>query len=142
MQGEGHWIPPAQQRSCWRVFLTDWQPLYGSSPLGYVQIPALFKIRHSVTIWIVMFNGSNWATCSKECTHNYHTTLQFFSVVQSILALTAHLFDLFFWAHNFVLVQCSHLCFHQQQTAFACDKVLKRITCPAPADKHSGTFSN
>lgn len=38
MQGQSHRIPAAQQRGCRRVFLTDRQPLYGPSPLGYGQI--------------------------------------------------------------------------------------------------------
>lgn len=37
LQGQSRSIPPAEQRSCGRVFLTDWKPLYGPSPLGYVQ---------------------------------------------------------------------------------------------------------
>lgn len=48
LQGQSHWIPPAQQRSSGRVFLTDWQPLHGSSPLGYERIKAFCTI----TYWL------------------------------------------------------------------------------------------
>ncbi|CAJ1065537.1 protein NipSnap homolog 2-like [Xyrichtys novacula] len=44
LRGSGHRVPPAQQRSCGRVFLTDRQPLYGSSPLG-LQRPSVQR-RH------------------------------------------------------------------------------------------------
>lgn len=35
VQGQGHRIPPAQQRSRGWLLLPDWKPLHGPPPLGY-----------------------------------------------------------------------------------------------------------
>lgn len=74
VQGQSHRIPPAQQRSCRRVFLPDRQPLHGPSPLGYAQITTPDSSLVGQILSVLLFKSVNWVFFFILLFFHFHST--------------------------------------------------------------------